>query len=51
LESVGDPSLEVGKIRHIHHVYLVSIIGNQPSKALAHQVAVGVDDGRVVVLR
>jgi pyruvate/2-oxoglutarate dehydrogenase complex dihydrolipoamide acyltransferase (E2) component len=51
LESVGDPSLEVGKIRQIHQVYVVSIIGNQPPKALAHQVAVGVDDGRVVVLR
>ena len=51
LESVGDPSLEVGKIRQIYHVYLVSIIGTQPPKALLHQVAVGVDDGRVVVLR
>ena len=50
LESVGNPSLEVGKIRQIYHVYLVSIIGTQPPKALVHQVAVGVDDGRVVVL-
>lgn len=51
LESVGDSSLEVGKIRQIYHVYLVSIIATQPPKALVHQVAVGVDDGRVVVLR
>lgn len=50
LESVGDPALQLGKIRRIHRLYLVSIIGAEPPHRLLHQIAVGVDDGRVVVL-
>ena len=50
LETVGDPALRPGKIRRILRVYLVSIVGDEPPHPLLHQIAVGVDDGRVVVL-
>jgi hypothetical protein len=50
LESVGNPALQLGKIRRIHRLHLVSIIGAEPPHRLLHQIAVGVDDGRVVVL-
>lgn len=50
LESVGDSSLQVGKIREIFRVYLVSIVETEPPNALRHQISIGVEDGRVVVL-
>lgn len=50
LESVGDPSLRLGKIWRIQRIYLVSIVRADWSRALRHQISVGVDDGRVVVL-
>lgn len=50
LASVEDSTLAVGKIREIHRVYLVSIIDADPPHALRHQIAIGVEDGRVVVL-
>jgi len=50
LESVGNPALQLGKIRRVHRLYLVSIIGAEAPHRLLHQIAVGVDDGRVVVL-
>lgn len=50
LESVGDPTLRLGKIRRIHRVYLVSVLGSSPPYPLRHQIAVAVEDGRVLVL-
>lgn len=50
LESVGDPSLRLGKIRRIHHLYLISIVDANAPHALRHQISVGVIDGRVMVL-
>jgi hypothetical protein len=50
LKSVGDSGLRVGKIREIFRVYLVSIVDAEPPNALRHQISIGVDDGRVVVL-
>ncbi len=51
LESVGDPALRLGKIRRIHDVYVISIVGAKPPHPLLHQVSVAVDDGRVLVLK
>ncbi|MGE5154320.1 MAG: hypothetical protein ACM3ST_09915, partial [Bdellovibrio bacteriovorus] len=51
LESVGDPVLRLGKIRRIHDVYVISIVGASPPHTLRHQVSVAVDDGRVLVLK
>ena len=50
LESVGDSGLQVGKIREIFRIYLVSIVETEPPNALRHQISIGVEDGRVVVL-
>lgn len=51
LESVSDPALMLGKIRRIHGLYLISIVGAERPHPLRHQVSVGVDDGQVLVLR
>ena len=50
LESLGDPALRLGKIRRVHRVYLVSIVADAPPHGLLHQIAIGVDDGRIRVL-
>jgi hypothetical protein len=50
LESVGDASLRLGKVREVLRVYLVSIVDDAPPHALRHQISIRVDDGRVVVL-
>lgn len=48
--SVGDATLQVGRVRQIFRVYLVSIVDATAPHALRHQIAIGVEDGRVVVL-
>ncbi|MGB5831118.1 MAG: hypothetical protein WBG92_03905 [Thiohalocapsa sp.] len=50
LETTGDETLRVGKIRQILKVYLVTIVDRNRSAVLRHQIAIGVDDGRVTVL-
>lgn len=51
LESTGDTTLRVGrKVRRVHRVYLVSIVDASPPYAVRHQIAISVEDGRVVVL-
>jgi hypothetical protein len=50
LDSVKDPTLRLGKVRRIFQVYLVSIVDASPPHRLRHQIAVSVEDGRVVVL-
>lgn len=50
LESVGDPSLRLGKIRRIHHLYLISVVDAKAPHTLRHQISVSVEGGRVVVL-
>jgi hypothetical protein len=50
LESVGDPSLRLGKVRAILRVYVVSIVDKAPPHALRHQISIGADDGRILVL-
>ncbi len=50
LDSVKDPTLQLGKVRRIFRVYLVSIVDASPPHRLRHQIAISVEDGRVVVL-
>lgn len=50
LESTGDSSLAIGKIRKILRVYLVSIVQNEAPFALQHQIAIRQSDGNVIVL-
>jgi hypothetical protein len=50
LETTGDRTLGLGKIRRILKVYLVTIVDTNRSAVLRHQIAIGVDDGRVTVL-
>ena len=50
LDSVNDPTLRLGKARRIFRVYLVSIVDERPPHRLRHQIAVSVEDGRIVVL-
>lgn len=50
LESVDDPNLRLGNVRRIHRVYLINVLGSSPPYPLRHQLAIRVDDGRVLVL-
>jgi hypothetical protein len=50
LETTGDETLGLGKIRRVLKVYLVTIVDTNRSAVLRHQIAIGVDDGRVTVL-
>lgn len=42
--------LAVGKVRKVHRVYLVSIVGAASPHRLRHQIAIRAETGRVVVL-
>ena len=50
LESTGDKSLAIGKIRKILRVYLVSVVQNEAPFVLQHQIAIRQSDGHVIVL-
>jgi hypothetical protein len=50
IDSTGGRGLQVGKIRRIHRVYLVSVVAAAAPRPLVHQLAVRVADGRVLVL-
>jgi hypothetical protein len=50
LDAYGDDQLRLGKLRRVLRVYVVSIVERMRPAALRHQLAIGVDDGRVVVL-
>lgn len=50
LEVFGNDELDVGKIRKVLRVYLVSIVEAAPPHNLRHQIAINTSDGRVVVL-
>jgi hypothetical protein len=46
----GDGRLRVGKIRQVHRVYLVSIVGVDAPSQVIHQIAITGGNGHVVVL-
>lgn len=46
----GEGRLQVGKIRQVHRVYLVSIVGVGAPKQVIHQIAITGGNGHVVVL-
>ena len=46
----GEGRLRVGKIRQVHHVYLVSIVGVDTPNQGIHQIAITGGNGHVVVL-
>jgi hypothetical protein len=46
----GEGRLQVGKIRQVHRVYLVSIVGVGAPKQVVHQIAITGGNGHVVVL-
>jgi hypothetical protein len=46
----GGGRLRVGKIRQVHHVYLVSIVGVDTPNQVIHQIAITGGNGHVVVL-
>jgi hypothetical protein len=46
----GDGRLRVGKIRQVHRVYLVSIVGVDAPNQVIHQIAITGGNGHVVVL-
>ena len=50
LDAYGDDKLRLGKLRRVLRVYVVSIVERMRPAALRHQLSIGVDDGRVVVL-
>ena len=50
LERTGKTGLTVGAVRRIHQVFLVSIVGESPPHRLQNQLAIRVEDGRVVPL-
>jgi hypothetical protein len=50
LARTGKTGLAVGAVRRIHQVFLVSIVGDSPPHRLQNQLAIRVEDGRVVPL-
>ena len=46
----GGGRLRVGKIRQVHRVYLVSIVGVDAPNQVIHQIAITGGNGHVVVL-
>lgn len=50
LSRTGKTGLAVGAVRRIHQVFLVSIVGESPPHRLQNQLAIRVEDGRVVPL-
>jgi hypothetical protein len=50
LDSLGDSTLTLGRIRGIFRVYLVSIVDAEPPHSLRHQIAISVEEGRVILL-
>lgn len=50
LDALGDDTLQLGRLRRVFRVYVVSIVERGHPFALRHQISVGVDDGRVIVL-
>ncbi|MCU7854020.1 MAG: hypothetical protein KZQ80_17625 [Candidatus Thiodiazotropha sp. (ex Monitilora ramsayi)] len=50
INSVGLQGVQVGRVRKIFRVYLVSLVRNTPPYTLTHQLAVRASDGRVMWL-
>ena len=50
VDAYGREGLQVGRIRHIQRVYLVSLVDSTPPYRLEHQLAIRQSDGRVMLL-
>ncbi|MEW8693339.1 MAG: hypothetical protein AB2535_20070 [Candidatus Thiodiazotropha endolucinida] len=48
IDATKEPGLQVGKIRKINRVYLVSVVGDSEPYRLKYQLAIRVSDGGVI---